>query len=192
MIPQRVSCPIKATPHHTRSSKSLLELCVHTLQGFGNNLILTCHGWVLSKTLLRHPISAYYVISFIPFWLQSGKQKGRCLRAAQPDPSWQAGSLVLLHRAGELGATCCGWKGGLGRAGPAPVRAWAQRPAAAGRCAGRGTARGSRLRVRVHVRGWRGQPRLGPHAACGDRDPRALWDGAWAVPIKCFRLPAVL
>lgn len=26
----------------------------------------------------------------------------------------------------------------------------------------------------------------------GDRDPRSLWDGAWAVPIKCFRLSAVL
>lgn len=83
-------------------------------------------------------------------------EKSRCLRAAQPDPCWQAGSLLLLHPAGERGATCSGWKGCLGLAGPAPVRAWAQRPAAAGRCAGRGTARGSRLRVRAHVRGWRG------------------------------------
>lgn len=119
-------------------------------------------------------------------------EKSRCLRAAQPNPSWQAGSLLLRHPAGERGATCCGRKGCLGRAGPAPVRAWAQCPTAAGRCAGRGTARGSRLRVRAHVQGWRGQPRLGPHAACGDRDPRSLWDGAWAVPIKCFRMPAVL
>lgn len=98
-------------------------------------------------------------------------EKSRCLRAAQPDPCWQAGSLLLLHPAGERGATCSGWKGCLGLAGPAPVRAWAQRPAAAGRCAGRGTARGSRLRVRAHVRGWRGQPRLGSHAAWATEIP---------------------
>lgn len=87
-----MSCQRKATPHHTRSSECLLELCVHTLQGFGNNLILTCHGWVLSKTLLRHPISAYYVISFIPSWLNSGTQR----KAG----AWEQRSLTLAGRRG--------------------------------------------------------------------------------------------
>lgn len=87
-----MSCQIKATPHHTRSSECLLELCVHTLQGFGNNLILTCHGWILSKTLLRHPISAYCIISFIPSWLNSGTQR----KAG----AWEQRSLTLAGRRG--------------------------------------------------------------------------------------------
>ncbi|KAL1789726.1 hypothetical protein HispidOSU_006217 [Sigmodon hispidus] len=117
----------------------------------------------------RYPLSFLYSV-LAAF---RNAQKGRCLRAAWPDPVVRS-----ANARGEHGATCSGWKRRLGRVGSAPVRAWAQRPLLPAGVRGSGPPAAPAY-VCERMGG------LGPHAACQE-------DGARADPINCFWLPAVL
>lgn len=108
-------CHIKATPYHTRSSKRLLELCVHTLQGFGDRFY-SYLPWVIFIQDAAQTPDLHLLCNFLYSVLAAFRnaEKGRCLRAAQPDPGERASRHRAWHscsgQAGEHGATCCGCK----------------------------------------------------------------------------------
>lgn len=199
-------CKTKTTPYLYPPMNTFGALCVHIFQRFGHNFYSYLQWTALSKTLLRHPISLYYLISFIPLsWLHSGtERKDRCLRAAVIRPS--AGRTARMRKgpAPLLSlAPCCLHDDDVkceppGETSPnparrasghAPVRAVAQHRSP-GPARGRGLGAGARrqewrvwllLRAPAYVweRMWRHRHRPALECARARADGRA-GGGSWA------------